>query len=72
LKSSVAQSLTNAINILIGIALLSFPLALKNAGWIFGAVLLAFTCMLTNYSAKVIAHCLDYPKSTIFLKTYGK
>lgn len=72
LKSTVAQTLTNAINILIGIALLSFPLALRNAGWIFGTVLLAFTCLLTNYTAKIIARCLDYPKASFVLKTYGK
>lgn len=72
LKSTVAQTLINAINILIGIALLSFPLALRNAGWIFGTVLLAFTCILTNYTAKIIARCLDYPKASFVLKTYCK
>ncbi|CAO3662369.1 unnamed protein product [Umbelopsis ramanniana] len=71
LKSTVAQTLINAINILIGIALLSFPLALRNAGWIFGTVLLAFTCLLTNYTAKIIARCLDYPKASFVLKTYA-
>ncbi|KAG2171796.1 hypothetical protein INT43_008176 [Umbelopsis isabellina] len=70
-KSTFAQSLINSVNILIGIALLSFPLALKNAGWILGAILLAFTCLLTNYTAKIIARCLDYPKATRELKTYA-
>jgi Transmembrane amino acid transporter protein len=72
LKSTVAQTLINAINILIGIALLSFPLALRNAGWILGSLLLAFTCLLTNYTGKIIARCLDYPKASFVLKTYGK
>jgi vesicular inhibitory amino acid transporter len=71
-KSTSAQTLINSINILIGIALLSFPLALKNAGWLFGGILLTFTCLLTNYTAKIIARCLDYSKSTRMLKTYGE
>jgi vesicular inhibitory amino acid transporter len=68
LKSTFVQSVFNSINVLVGIGVLALPLAFRCAGWFFGSLVFLFCVLATNYTAKVIAKCLDFhPNST----TYG-
>ncbi|KAK4512941.1 uncharacterized protein ATC70_003652 [Mucor velutinosus] len=67
-KSTFVQSVFNSVNVLVGIGVLALPLAFRCAGWLFGSLISMFCALSTNYTAKVIAHCLDaWPNST----TYG-
>ncbi|OZJ05932.1 hypothetical protein BZG36_01225 [Bifiguratus adelaidae] len=67
-KSTFAQSLYNSMNILIGIAILSFPLSFKYGGWILGSLTLVFSCLITSYTAKILANCLSTDSALV---TYG-
>jgi hypothetical protein len=68
LKSSFVQSVFNSINVLVGIGVLALPLAFRCAGWLIGSLVFLFCVLATNYTAKILAKCLDfYPNST----TYG-
>lgn len=67
-RSTFIQSVFNSVNVLIGIGVLALPLGFRCAGWLFGSLIFFFCTFATNYTAKVIAKCLDsYPNST----TYG-
>lgn len=67
-KSSFLQSVFNAINILIGVGILAFPLAFRISGWLIGSLIFVFCAAGTNYTAKLLARCLDAaPGAT----TYG-
>ncbi|KAI8880967.1 hypothetical protein K501DRAFT_223902, partial [Backusella circina FSU 941] len=68
IKSTFLQSTFNSINILIGVAILTLPVALKDAGWIPGGLAFIFCFGLTNYTAKVLAKCLDTSPD---FRTYG-
>ncbi|KAI8370468.1 transmembrane amino acid transporter protein-domain-containing protein [Radiomyces spectabilis] len=67
-KSSFTQSIFNSINILIGIGILALPLGFKCAGWVIGISVFVFCCGLTNYTAKLLAKCLDADPNS---RTYG-
>ncbi|CAO3606986.1 unnamed protein product [Mucor fragilis] len=67
-KSSFLQSIFNSINILIGVGILALPLGFKNAGWAVGLVVFVFCFGLTNYTAKLLAKCLDADPES---RTYG-
>ncbi|KAH7104212.1 transmembrane amino acid transporter protein-domain-containing protein [Auriculariales sp. MPI-PUGE-AT-0066] len=54
-KSTYAQSLFNSLAILLGIGLLSEPLAFSYAGWVGGTALIIFYGWLTCYTAKILA-----------------
>ncbi|KAG8726383.1 hypothetical protein FRC12_023450, partial [Ceratobasidium sp. 428] len=54
-SSSFGQTLFNAIAILLGVGMLSEPLAFAYAGWIGGFVLITFYGFLTCYTAKILA-----------------
>ncbi|KAG0168228.1 hypothetical protein DFQ28_000828 [Apophysomyces sp. BC1034] len=58
-KSSYLQSVFNSVNILLGIGILALPLGFKCAGWAIGIFVFVFCCGLTNYTAKLLAKCLD-------------
>lgn len=64
-QSTVPQTIFNSVNVLIGIGLLSLPLALKHAGWVFGLSFLAFSAVATSYTAKILAKCLDVDRSVV-------
>ena len=67
-RSTFVQSVFNAVNVLIGVGILSLPLAFRCAGWIWGTTIFLFCAFLTNYTAKLLARCLDaYAGAT----TYG-
>lgn len=67
-ESDLIQTVFNSTNVLLGVGLLSLPLAIKYAGWIIGILLLVSTAAVTAYTAKVLGRCLDSDKS---LATYA-
>lgn len=58
-QSTVPQTIFNSVNVLIGVGLLSLPLAMKQAGWFLGLLFLIFAAVATAYTAKILARCLD-------------
>ncbi|KAG8903037.1 hypothetical protein FRB99_003807 [Tulasnella sp. 403] len=54
-RSTYGQTLFNSVAILLGIGMLSCPLAFACAGWLGGTVLLIFYGFLTCYTARVLA-----------------
>jgi vesicular inhibitory amino acid transporter len=64
-QSTLPQSVFNSINALIGVGLLSLPLAFKMSGWILGLLILSVTAAVTAYTAKLLARCMDVDPSLI-------
>lgn len=64
-QSTVPQTIFNSVNVLIGVGLLSLPLAMKQAGWLLGLLFLVFAAVTTSYTAKILAKCLDVDRSLI-------
>ncbi|KAJ5570729.1 Amino acid transporter transmembrane [Penicillium sp. DV-2018c] len=64
-QSTVPQTIFNSVNVLIGIGLLSLPLAMKHAGWVLGLSFLLFSAVTTSYTAKILAKCLDADRSVV-------
>ncbi|KAJ5150518.1 Amino acid transporter transmembrane [Penicillium coprophilum] len=64
-QSTVPQTIFNSVNVLIGIGLLSLPLAMKHAGWVLGLAFLVFSAVTTSYTAKILAKCLDVDQSLV-------
>jgi solute carrier family 32 (vesicular inhibitory amino acid transporter) len=64
-QSTLPQSIFNSINALIGVGMLSLPLAFKMSGWIFGLLLLTVNAAVTGYTGKILARCMDYDPSLI-------
>ena len=64
-QSTVPQTIFNSVNVLIGVGLLSLPLAMKQAGWLLGLLFLVFAAVTTFYTAKILAKCLDVDRSLI-------
>lgn len=58
-ESTFLQSVFNSVNVLVGIGALALPLGIRYAGWIIGMSVFVFCTLSTNYSAKVLARCLD-------------
>ncbi|KAK8179610.1 vacuolar amino acid transporter-like protein 1 [Phyllosticta citribraziliensis] len=64
-QSTLPQTIFNSVNVLIGVGLLSLPLALKYSGWVIGLVFFVFSAVTTSYTAKLLAKCLDVDSSLI-------
>ncbi|KAI9817305.1 MAG: hypothetical protein M1832_004727 [Thelocarpon impressellum] len=64
-QSTLPQTVFNAVNILIGVGLLSLPLGVLYAGWLVGMLFLFFSALVTNYTARILAKCLDVDRSLI-------
>lgn len=64
-QSTLPQTIFNSVNVLVGVGLLTLPLAFKYSGWVIGIVFLAFAALTTCYTAKVLAKCLDVDNSLI-------
>jgi vesicular inhibitory amino acid transporter len=47
------------VNVLVGIGAFALPLGIRYAGWLIGMSVFLFCTLSTNYSAKVLARCLD-------------
>ncbi|KAL7271107.1 hypothetical protein RUND412_006163 [Rhizina undulata] len=58
-QSTLPQTVFNSVNTLIGIGILSLPLGMKYSGWLVGMLFLLVSAIVTNYSAKLLARCLD-------------
>ncbi|KAJ9093388.1 hypothetical protein QFC21_006418 [Naganishia friedmannii] len=75
-RSTSGQTMFNAIAVLVGIGVLSEPLAFRYAGWIGGTLLLLAFGVVTNYTAKLLAKliledpgCQGY--SDLGIKAFG-
>ncbi|KAF9270392.1 hypothetical protein L218DRAFT_31509 [Marasmius fiardii PR-910] len=66
-QSTFGQTLFNSIAILLGIGLLSEPLAFAYAGWILGTILIVSYGFLSCYTAKILARII---KSDPRLRSY--
>ncbi|KAG5665658.1 hypothetical protein KAF25_009783 [Fusarium avenaceum] len=64
-QSTLPQSVFNSINALIGVGLLSLPLALQMTGWIPGLFILSLTAAVTSYTGKLLAKCMNFDPSLI-------
>jgi vesicular inhibitory amino acid transporter len=64
-QSTLPQTVFNSINVMIGIGLLSLPLAFKYSGWVIGMGFFLFSAVVTSYTAKLLAKCLDVDNSLI-------
>ncbi|KAI9598404.1 transmembrane amino acid transporter protein-domain-containing protein [Syncephalis fuscata] len=68
IHSSFSQSIFNAVNVLMGIAVLSLPLAFHITGWLLGLSMLVLFALITRYTAGLIKKCLS---SDSTLMTYA-
>lgn len=66
-KSTPIQTIFNSINVLIGLGILSLPLALHLSGWIAGFICITLAAYSTRYSATLLGRIL---KEIPYLKTY--
>ncbi|KAK5997414.1 Vacuolar amino acid transporter 1 [Cladobotryum mycophilum] len=64
-QSTLPQSVFNSINAIIGVGMLSLPLAFKMSGWVLGLTMLTLTAAVTAHTAKLLAKCMDYDASLI-------
>jgi vesicular inhibitory amino acid transporter len=64
-QSTLPQTIFNSVNVLVGVGLLSLPLAFKYSGWVVGTIFFAFSAITTSYTAKLLAKCLDVDSSLI-------
>ncbi|KAH7144633.1 transmembrane amino acid transporter protein-domain-containing protein [Dactylonectria estremocensis] len=64
-QSTLPQSVFNSINAIIGVGLLSLPLAFRMSGWIPGLFILTLTAAVTSHTGKLLAKCMDYDRSLI-------
>lgn len=67
-QSTLPQTILNSINTLVGVGLLSLPLAFLYAGWLVGGILLLCIALTTRYTAHILARCLDTNPSLV---TFG-
>jgi vesicular inhibitory amino acid transporter len=64
-QSTLPQTIFNSVNVLVGVGLLTLPLALKYSGWVIGMIFLAWSAVVTSYTAKLLAKCQDVDNSLI-------
>lgn len=66
-RSTLPQTVLNSVNVLVGVGILSLPLALRYSGWIIGMLSLLSAALATRYTAGLLAKCLNqYPRMTHF------
>jgi hypothetical protein len=58
--STFKDAVFNAINVLLGVGVLSSPFSLRSSGWLIGAPLFLFFTLVTNHTAKLLGKCLGY------------
>ncbi|OWP00461.1 hypothetical protein B2J93_772 [Marssonina coronariae] len=58
-QSTLPQTIFNSTNVLIGVGLLSLPMGIRYSGWICGMLFLAFSALVTAYTATVLTKCMD-------------
>lgn len=52
-------------SVLIGVGLLSLPMALRYAGWLPGMVMMALCASVTSWTARILSKCMDLDPSII-------
>lgn len=62
-QSTLPQTIFNSSNTLIGVGILSLPLAFRYAGWILGLLMLLTSAVVTKYTAGLLAKCIDVDSS---------
>ena len=67
-ESTVPMTIFNSTNVLIGVGILALPLAIRYSGWILGLSFLTLAALVTSYTAKLLAKCLDTNSGS---STYG-
>lgn len=58
-RSTPIQTIFNSINVLIGLGILSIPLAFHLSGWIVGLIILTFAALTTSYTAVLLGRILN-------------
>lgn len=58
-QSTLPQTVFNSTNVLIGVGLLSLPMGIKYSGWVCGMIFLLLSAVVTAYTAKLLAKCMD-------------
>ncbi|QPG73956.1 hypothetical protein FOA43_001271 [Brettanomyces nanus] len=58
-RSTVAQTIFNSINVLIGVGLLALSKAMTYSGWLFGCILLVYSAIITFWTANLLSACMD-------------
>jgi vesicular inhibitory amino acid transporter len=64
-QSTIYQTIFNSVNVLIGVGMLALPLAIAYSGWIIGLGFFTLAAIVTQYTAKLLAKCLDVDGSLI-------
>ncbi|RYP08317.1 hypothetical protein DL765_008828 [Monosporascus sp. GIB2] len=64
-QSTLPQTVMNATNVLIGVGLLSLPMGLRYAGWICGMLILFLCALVTSWTARILAKCMDLDPAMI-------
>ncbi|PMB65463.1 Vacuolar amino acid transporter 1 [Beauveria bassiana] len=67
-QSTLPQSTFNAINAIIGVGMLSLPLAFRMSGWVLGLGILTLTAAVTAHTANLLARCM---RRDVTLITYS-
>ncbi|KAL8734533.1 MAG: hypothetical protein Q9166_001433 [cf. Caloplaca sp. 2 TL-2023] len=66
-RSTLPQTVLNSANVLVGVGILSLPLALNYSGWVIGVPFLLLAALATRYTAGLLARCLNrFPRMTHF------
>jgi len=55
----------------VGIGLLSLPLAFRYSGWILGGLILTLCGLVTLYTARILARCMEVDPSLITYADIG-
>lgn len=64
-QSTLPQTIFNSVNVLIGVGMLSLPLAIRYSGWLIGMGFFLLSAIGTSYTARLLAKCLDVDQSLI-------
>jgi vesicular inhibitory amino acid transporter len=58
-QSTAPQTVFNSVNVLVGIGMLSLSLGFSYTGWVLGLVFFIGSALVTYYSARLLAKCMD-------------
>lgn len=64
-QSTLPQTIFNSVNVLVGVGMLSLPLAVRYGGWLIGLSFFFASALVTSYTAKLLAKCIDVDKSLV-------
>lgn len=67
-ESTVPMTIFNSTNVMIGVGILALPLAVRYSGWVLGIGMLTGVAIVTEYTARLLAKCLDTNTAST---TYG-